>query len=133
MQINAFSGWMHAILLSNPTHTFAAPWRSASPNKWATSSSLNEKQQARGELRKAPGLELLGPADATRLPIFLLWFKSGTGELHHGFVMRLVNALFGIQARGGCSCAGPLGRSLLDLTPEYSEALAAEVRRGFGC
>ena len=47
--------------------------------------------------------------------------------------MRLLNDLFGIQARGGCSCAGPYGHTLLDLTPEHSEALAAEVRRGFGC
>ena len=48
-------------------------------------------------------------------------------------MVRLLNDLFGIQARGGCSCAGPYGHTLLDLTPEHSEALAAEVRRGFGC
>jgi selenocysteine lyase/cysteine desulfurase len=90
-------------------------------------------ERARAQLQKAPGVELLGPADAERLPIFSLRFRSDKGELHYGFVVRLLNDLFGIQARGGCSCAGPYGHTLLNLTPEHSEALAAEVRRGFGC
>jgi len=90
-------------------------------------------QRASAQLQKAPGLELLGPADAERLPIFSLRFRSDKGELHYGFVVRLLNDLFGIQARGGCSCAAPYGHTLLDLTPEHSEALATEVRRGFGC
>ena len=90
-------------------------------------------EQARAKLQAAPGLELLGPANAEQLPIFSLRFRSDEGELHYGFVVRLLNDLFGIQARGGCSCAGPYGHTLLHLTPEHSEALAAEVRRGFGC
>jgi selenocysteine lyase/cysteine desulfurase len=90
-------------------------------------------EQARAQLQGAPGVELLGPGNAERLPIFSLRFRSDEGELHYGFVVRLLNDLFGIQARGGCSCAGPYGHTLLDLTPEHSEALATEVGRGFGC
>ena len=90
-------------------------------------------QRARAQLQKAPGLQLLGPADAERLPIFSLRFRWDTGELHYGFVVRSLNDLFGIQARGSCSCAAPHGHTLLDLTPEHSEAPANEVRRGFGC
>lgn len=90
-------------------------------------------EKAETQFQAAPGLELLGPASAERLPIFSLRFRSGEGELHYGFVVRLLNDLFGIQARGGCSCAGPYGHTLLDLTPEHSEAMAAEVGRGFGC
>jgi selenocysteine lyase/cysteine desulfurase len=90
-------------------------------------------EKAEAQFQAAPGLELLGPANAERLPIFSLRFRSDEGELHYGFVVRLLNDLFGIQARGGCSCAGPYGHTLLDLTPEHSEALAAEVGRGFGC
>ena len=95
-----------------------------------------EKQhvdKAEAQFQAAKGLELLGPANAERLPIFSLRFRSDEGELHYGFVVRLLNDLFGIQARGGCSCAGPYGHTLLDLKPEHSEALAAEVGRGFGC
>jgi hypothetical protein len=66
-------------------------------------------------------------------PIFSLRFRSDQGELHYGFVVRLLNDLFGIQARGGCSCAGPYGHSLLGLTREHSEALATQVQRQFGC
>ncbi|KNC47022.1 selenocysteine lyase [Thecamonas trahens ATCC 50062] len=36
--------------------------------------------------------------------------------LHHNFVSVLLNDLFGIQTRGGCACAGPLGAYLLQLT-----------------
>lgn len=80
-----------------------------------------------------PGLELLGPQHSEGLPIFSLRFRSDQGELHYGFVVRLLNDLFGIQARGGCSCAGPYGHSLLGLTREHSEALATQVQRQFGC
>ena len=90
-------------------------------------------EKAEAQFQATPGLELLGPANAERLPIFSLRFRSDEGELHYGFVVRLLNDLFGIQARGGCSCAGPYGHTLLDLTPEHSEALAAEVGREFGC
>ena len=50
--------------------------------------------------------------------------------LHHGFVVALLNDLFGIQVRGGCSCAGPYGHHLLHLTPEQSEALEQVVSEG---
>ena len=53
-------------------------------------------QRARAQLQKATSLKLLGPADAERLPIFSLWFRSDKEELHYGFVMRLLNDLFGI-------------------------------------
>ena len=79
------------------------------------------------------GLERLGPRHAEQLPIFSMRFRSEHGELHYGYVVRLLNDLFGIQARGGCSCAGPYGHTLLGLTRHQSEALAAGVRRGFGC
>ncbi len=79
------------------------------------------------------GLERLGPRQADQLPIFSMRFRSDHGELHYGYVVRLLNDLFGIQARGGCSCAGPYGHELLELTRQQSEALAAGVQRGFGC
>lgn len=84
-------------------------------------------------LLNTPGLELLGSPSSDRLPIFSVRFRSAEGELHYGFVVRLLNDLFGIQARGGCSCAGPYGHSLLKLTPEYSSSLADAVADGFGC
>src|SRR5690606_3871474 len=40
--------------------------------------------------------------------------------------------LFGIQARGGCSCAGPYGHRLLGIDITTSEAFSREVDRGCG-
>ena len=88
---------------------------------------------AREVLLNTRGLELLGSPNSDRLPIFSVRFRSAEGELHYGFVVRLLNDLFGIQARGGCSCAGPYGHSLLQLTPEYSSSLADAVADGYGC
>jgi selenocysteine lyase/cysteine desulfurase len=54
-------------------------------------------------------LFILGPTDVARLPIFaFLIFAPALGKyLHHNFICSLLNDLFGIQVRSGCSCAGP--------------------------
>ena len=58
-----------------------------------------------------PGLVVTGPAPSSvpRLPIFSLVFTHPpSGKLlHHNFICAILSDLFGIQARGGCSCAGP--------------------------
>jgi selenocysteine lyase/cysteine desulfurase len=91
------------------------------------------RREAERRFQMTYGLERLGPRHADQLPIFSMRFRSDLGELHYGYVVRLLNDLFGIQARGGCSCAGPYGHELLGLTRQRSEALAAGVQRGFGC
>ena len=52
------------------------------------------------------------------------------GRLHHNFVVALLNDLFGIQARGGCSCAGPYGHRLLGYDLLMSKAFEREIVRG---
>jgi len=65
---------------------------------------------------KNPKLEVLGNPDAQRLSIVSFVIKHGDDQvLHHNFVVALLNDLFGIQARGGCSCAGPYGHRLLGI------------------
>lgn len=75
-------------------------------------------------------LEILGNSDVPRLAIMSLRFKHGDKDLHYGFVVSLLNDLFGIQVRGGCSCAGPYGHSLLGMAMPYSRAIEAEIQRG---
>jgi selenocysteine lyase/cysteine desulfurase len=77
-----------------------------------------------------PNLEIMGNPDAPRLSIMSLRFKHGDKDLHYGFVVSLLNDLFGIQVRGGCSCAGPYGHTLLGMDMEYSRAIEAEIRSG---
>ena len=50
--------------------------------------------------------------------------------LHHNFVVALLNDLFGIQARGGCSCAGPYGHRLLGIDLDRSHEFEAEITGG---
>jgi hypothetical protein len=50
--------------------------------------------------------------------------------LHYNFVVALLNDLFGIQARGGCSCAGPYGHRLLGIDLTTSHAFEREIVRG---
>lgn len=66
-------------------------------------------------LRAIPGLEMLGPKDAPRIGIFSFNIRVRGKLLHHNYVVALLNDLFGIQARGGCSCAGPYGHELLSI------------------
>ena len=80
-----------------------------------------------------PNLQVLGSTSLARLGIFSLRFLWGQRDLHHSFVAALLNDLFGIQARGGCSCAGPYGHDLLHIDAEKSRALDAAVSAGYGC
>jgi selenocysteine lyase/cysteine desulfurase len=62
-----------------------------------------------------PNIEILGNLGAQRLSIVSFVIRHGEMVLHHNFVVALLNDLFGIQARGGCSCAGPYGHRLLGI------------------
>lgn len=75
-------------------------------------------------------IEVLGSTTAKRLSIFSLRFKHKGKDLHYGFVTALLNDLFGIQARGGCSCAGPYGHTLLDMDYHYSEKIEQQISQG---
>lgn len=61
--------------------------------------------------------------DASEDKKLYAWSKTGgrRGKVLHGpFVAKLLNDLFGIQARGGCSCAGPYGETLLGADEKYA-------------
>jgi selenocysteine lyase/cysteine desulfurase len=78
-----------------------------------------------------PSIEVLGNPAASRLSIVSLRIRHGDQYLHHNYVVALLNDLFGIQARGGCSCAGPYGHRLLAIGAARSHALRDEI--GHGC
>ena len=96
--------------------------------------AAREEQLCRHVLRRwtgHPGIEVLGSHQAARLAVISFRIRHGTRYLHHNFVVALLNDLFGIQARGGCSCAGPYGHRLLAIGPARSHALREEI--GHGC
>ena len=65
-------------------------------------------------------IEVLGNPNAKRLSITSFRVKTEFGYLHHGLVVSLLNDLFGIQMRAGCSCAGPYGHDLLNIDEQTS-------------
>ncbi len=77
-----------------------------------------------------PNIEILGNKDAERLAIISFVIKHGDKSLHHDFVVTLLSDLFGIQARGGCSCAGPYGHRLLGISQDKSRAYEQLVLQG---
>jgi selenocysteine lyase/cysteine desulfurase len=82
--------------------------------------------------RTNPAIEILGDLDADRLPIvsFVAYTPDGR-RLHHNFMVALLNDLFGIQARGGCSCAGPYGHRLLGIGLDRAREFAALADTGW--
>ncbi len=80
--------------------------------------------------QKNPNIEILGCADKDRLSIVSMQITSKGKYLHYGFVVALLNDLFGIQARGGCSCAGPYGHELLGINLETSRQIEQAVAQG---
>ncbi len=77
-----------------------------------------------------PNIRILGNMNAWRLSIVSFVMRHGEGNLHHTFVVALLNDLFGIQARGGCSCAGPYAHRLLGIGPAVSDGFECMITRG---
>jgi selenocysteine lyase/cysteine desulfurase len=81
--------------------------------------------------RREPAIEILGNLEAQRLSILSFVVRAPSGRyLHHNFVVAVLNDLFGIQSRGGCSCAGPYGHRLLGIDLERSHEFEHEIVGG---
>ncbi len=77
-----------------------------------------------------PAIDVLGSHDVDRLSIVSFIVRHGDRALHHNFVVAVLNDVFGIQSRGGCSCAGPYGHRLLAIEPDESARFQREIARG---
>lgn len=81
-------------------------------------------------LSENPNIEILGNPLADRLSIVSFVVTAHGAHLHHNYVVALLNDLFGVQARGGCSCAGPYGHRLLGIDDETSHKFDVEISSG---
>ncbi len=80
---------------------------------------------------RQPRIELLGSAGRPRLPIFSFRIRDGRGgHVHHQLVTRLLSDRYGIQARGGCACAGPYVHRLLGIDGAASDRLRKAILSG---
>ncbi|MDE1994505.1 MAG: aminotransferase class V-fold PLP-dependent enzyme [Rhizobiaceae bacterium] len=81
--------------------------------------------------KDVPEIELLGPISVSRLPIFSFRVRDGRGGyVHQQLVTRMLSDRFGIQARGGCACAGPYVHRLLSLDAETSARMRQAILDG---
>ena len=78
-----------------------------------------------------PHLTLLGVDHPHRLPIFSFLVHDRAGQpVHQQLFTRMLSDVYGIQARGGCACAGPYAHRLLGIDQTTSEALHAALSAG---
>jgi len=80
-----------------------------------------------------PAIEILGNTNARHvLPVFSFRIRDleGGGYIHQQLVTRMLSDLYGIQARGGCACAGPYAHRLLQIGQTESEGLRQSIRSG---
>jgi len=78
------------------------------------------------ELNPVENLNILAGQHQDRLGVFSFYID----DLHYNLGVKLLNDRFGIQTRGGCSCAGTYGHYLLHVDYETSHELTKEISIG---
>lgn len=89
------------------------------------------RERALAVWEKNPRLVLLGNKAAPSLPIFSLRVRREDGAfLHHQLFTRMLSDVFGVQARGGCACAGPYAHRLMQIDAQRSALLLEAIHAG---
>ena len=78
------------------------------------------------DLTKIPGLHVLAGNIEDRLGAISFYIDN----IHYNLIVKLLNDRFGIQVRGGCSCAGTYGHYLLHVTPDQSKHITEKINHG---
>lgn len=90
---------------------------------------LREKELVEKTFTKLSGiknLHILADTVKERLGIFSFYIDN----IHHNLFTKLLNDRFGIQVRGGCSCAGTYGHFLLDVDSSLSREITDRIEAG---
>jgi selenocysteine lyase/cysteine desulfurase len=77
-------------------------------------------------LEQIPGLNLFADNVRDRLGVISFYIE----RLHFNLGVSLLNDRFGIQTRGGCSCAGTYGHFLFDIDIDYSHEVLQQINQG---
>lgn len=91
---------------------------------WAREMEMNEK--IFDTLESIPNVKILAPRHKKRLSIFSFYLEN----VHFNLIVKLLNDRFGIQTRGGCSCAGTYGHFLLNVDEETSYSIKDQILEG---
>ncbi|MEH7418861.1 aminotransferase class V-fold PLP-dependent enzyme [Neobacillus drentensis] len=77
-------------------------------------------------LEKIPEVKILARNIKDRIGIFSFYIEN----IHYNLIVRLLNDRYGIQVRGGCSCAGTYGHYLLNIDEPTSKQITEEINHG---
>jgi selenocysteine lyase/cysteine desulfurase len=77
-------------------------------------------------LKKIPSLHILAQEHEDRLGIISFYVE----DIHYNLMVKLLNDRYGIQMRGGCSCAGTYGHYLLHVDPTRSKRISDKIDQG---
>lgn len=77
-------------------------------------------------LSKVENLHILADTAKDRLAIFSFYIQ----DCHFNLAVKLLNDRYGIQVRGGCSCAGTYGHYLLQVTNDKSKSITDSINLG---
>jgi selenocysteine lyase/cysteine desulfurase len=78
------------------------------------------------KLSKIPNLTMLANQHTDRLGIFSFYIHKA----HYNLIVKLLNDRFGVQTRGGCSCAGTYGHFLLHVDQQTSKNIEKQIIEG---
>jgi selenocysteine lyase/cysteine desulfurase len=78
------------------------------------------------ELGSIKGVHILADNIKERLGVFSFYVDN----IHHNLLTKLLNDRFGIQVRGGCSCAGTYGHFLLNVDVKQSREITDLIEAG---
>jgi len=78
------------------------------------------------ELSKIPNINILHDKQKDRLCMISFYVT----DIHFNLIVRLLSDRFGIQSRGGCSCAGTYGHILLGVDESTSESITCQIDAG---
>ncbi len=73
-----------------------------------------------------PNLHILADNHKDRLGVISFYID----DLHFNLAVKLLNDRYGIQVRGGCSCAGTYGHYLLEVSHEKSKTITEKINFG---
>lgn len=77
-------------------------------------------------LRGIPGLHILAGNMEKRLGCISFYVDN----IHYNIIVKLLSDRFGVQVRGGCTCAGTYGHYLLNVDREHSKLITDLIDRG---
>jgi selenocysteine lyase/cysteine desulfurase len=78
------------------------------------------------QLRNVKNVHILAGEHQHRLGVVSFYIEN----LHFNLGVKLLNDKFGVQVRGGCSCAGTYGHYLLEVNQHVSRVLTAQISKG---